>query len=157
MYKPKHIPRWLEQINYEGRDFNDYYVAIWRFFRCSPRERANFRYIKEHLKDSGVPADSVLFPSFSDELMMCRYYILIHKDCDRALKMADMFAERIKRKGALDPESEAEIDAGSIANSWHKMSLAVKVGLCKEAGISIFVARRKDPTHELIVELLSEV
>lgn len=165
MYTPKYIHLWVEQVNYEGKNFDDYYVAAWRFFRCSPRERSNFRYIKDHLKDCGVPAGAflgeetgaVIFPSFSDELMLCRYYILVHKDCDKALRMADMFAGRIKRKGSLDPDSEAEMDIASITNSWHKMSTAAKVGLCKEAGVSVFVARRKDPTHELIIELLSEV
>lgn len=156
-YAPKHIKRWIEQINYEGQDFNDYYVAIFRFFRCTPLERANFKYVKEHLSDCGAGSETmVIFPNFTDEVMMCRYYVLVHKDFDRGLRMADMFAARIKSKGSLDPEAEAQLNWAGITKSWHQKSLDTKVALCKEAGVSIFIARRTDPTHESLIELLSE-
>ena len=55
MYKPQYLKRWVEQINYIGENFDDYYVAAWRFFRCTPLERSNFRYIREHLRDCAHP------------------------------------------------------------------------------------------------------
>lgn len=156
MYKPQHIRRWAEQINYEGENFDDYYVAFWRFFRCSPLERANFKYIKEHLKDADTKPGQLIFPAFTDEVMMCRYYILVRHDADRALRMADMFAERIRRKGALDQEMEQRFDMDGIVKTWRCTSLANKVSMCREAGISIFAARLKDPVHPSMIQMLSE-
>lgn len=156
MYTPKHLKKWIEYVNYTGNNFDDFYVANWRFFRCTPTERSNFKYIKDHLRDCGVPEGMVIFPSFTDELMMCRYYILVHKDCERALRMADMFAERVERKGSLDPEAEVQLDRAAVTKCWHFKSIDARIGLCREAGISIFAARREAPTHELLVELLSE-
>lgn len=156
MFTPKHLKKWVTFINYTGQEFDDYYIANWRFFRCTPVERSNFKYTKDHLKDCGAADGDVIFPSFTDELMMCRYYILIHKDADRALRMADMFAERVERKGSLDPEGEALMDSAAITKCWRFKSIAARIGLCREAGISIFMARRAAPTHELLIELLSE-
>lgn len=154
MYKPKHIKPWREPVNYEGENFDDHYVAIWRFFRCTPLERSNFKYVKEHLSDCGD--SGVIFPKFTDQVMTCRYYIMIHKDSGRALKMADMFAERIKRKGSLDPALASQLNWDAVVKLWHFMKLPSKISMCHEAGVSIFAARRKDPTHESLIALLSE-
>lgn len=156
MYTPEHVERWKEQINYEGDNFDDFYVIMFRFFRCTPLERANFKYISDHLKDSGADDGHVIFPSFTDEVMMCRYYIMVHKDADRALRMADMFAGRIKRKGSLDPDLESAMNWKGVRKSWHMKSLRAKISLCSEAGISIFAAREVDPKHDDLLALLSE-
>lgn len=153
-FQPKHIKRWFEYVNYEGENFDSYYIAAWRFFRCTPLERANFKYIKTHLQDCGDTG--VIFPMFTDEVMMRRYYILVHEDSTKALKMADMFAERIKRKSSLDPEAEFQLNWEGIIKLWHLRSMQSKIDLCNEAEISIFAARRKNPTHESLIELLSE-
>lgn len=157
MYTPKHLTRWLEQVNYEGEDFNAYYVGAWRFFRCSPCERANFRYIRDHLADC-ADQTGIEEPVFTDEVMTLRYYVLIHESNERALRMADMFAERVKRKGSLDPEAEAKIDASAIQRHWCQCELMGRMLLCAEAGISIFAARRnKMPDNADLVALISEL
>lgn len=157
MYIPKHLKRWREQVNFSGENFDDYYVAIWRFFRCTPVERSNFKYIRAHLADCWALPDQVIEPNFTDEVMMARFYIMVHKDADKALRMADMFAERIKRKGSLDPEAERQLNWDTIVRIWRLMSLRGKVEICNEADVSIFAARRENPTHESLIELLSEM
>lgn len=155
-FKPKHILRWREQVNYTGENFDQYFIAYWRFFRCTPMDRANFKYIKEHLLDCGTSPGQIIFPAFTDEVQLCRYYILIHEDAERALKMADMFGERVHRKGSLDPELEQAMNWAGICKSWRLKSLQGKVDICKEAGVSIFAARRYTPNHELLAEVLAE-
>lgn len=151
---PKHLKRWIEQINYEGTNFDDYFVAGWRYFRCSPVERSNFAYIKEHLLDCGQ--EGVILPVFTDAVMSCRYYVMVHKDCERGLRMADMFAERIKRKGVLDPDAEKQIDAEAVALTWRKSQLHTRVLLCQEAGVSPFIARHEVLTNDSVIQLMSE-
>lgn len=155
-YIPRHLKRWFEQVNYEGGDFTDYYVAAWRYFRCSPVERANFAYIREHLSDCGADEAQVIFPVFTDAVMSCRYYVMVHKDCERGLRMADMFAERIKRKGVLDPDAEKQIDAEAVALTWRKSQLHTRVLLCQEAGVSPFIARHEVLTNDSVIQLMSE-
>lgn len=153
---PRYLKRWIEQVNYEGKSFDGYYVAAWRYFRCSPVERSNFAYIREHLADCGADETQVIFPVFTDAVMSCRYYIMVHQDYTRGLRMADMFAERVNRKGALDPEAEKEIDLAAVANTWRKSQLPARVSLCQEAGVSPFVARHDTLTHPDIIQLMSE-
>jgi hypothetical protein len=124
-----------------------------RFFRCTPLERSNFLYVRDHLRDCG---DVFVEAAFTDAVMTARFYLLVHETADRALKMADMFAARVRQKGSLDPDGERELDAAGISRLWHMRSLAGRVELCREAGVSIFAARRREPTHELLIESLSE-
>ena len=148
-YTPKHLERWFERVNYEGKNFDDFYVAAWRFFRCSPVERSNFNYIKEHLSDCGAQDGHVLFPVFTDDVMSLRYYALVHAECEKGLKMADMLVARAKLKGSLDPEGEHEVDQGSVARQWALSSVKARVGCCQEAGVSVFAARRDEFPHGL--------
>jgi hypothetical protein len=154
-FKPKHLKLWKEQINYEGHNFDEFYVAIWRFFRCTPLERSNFKYVKQHLQDCG-DTTGVIFPSFTDEVYMCRYYVMIHKDNARALRMADMFADRVKRKGSLDPEGEKQLDVSHSQRQWKMSTIESRVQLCQEADVSIFAARR-NTIPDALIESLSEV
>lgn len=154
MYRPKNLQAWHEQINYEGQNFDDYYVAIWRFFRCTPLERSNFKYVKTHLIDCGDTA-GLIFPSFTDEVMMCRYYVLIHKDNVRALRMADMFADRVRRKGSLDPDGERQLDITHSQRQWKMSTVEARIKLCKEAGEPELSAQ-SDTIPDSLIELLSE-
>lgn len=157
-FKPKHIQRWFEQINYQGDNFDDYYVAYWRFFRCTPLERSNFKFIRDHL--SGVHelgAPWVIYPTFTDAVMMSRYYIMVHKDCTKGLRAADLYAGRVKQFGSLDPTSEAQLDIDSIEKRWHMLGLKGKVEICQEAGVSIFLARRYDfPGNPELMDVFTE-
>lgn len=153
-FRPKHLKPWIEQINYEGQNFDDYYVAIWRFFRCTPLERSNFKYVKAHLLDCG-DTGGLLFPSFTDEVMMCRYYVLIHKDNTKALRMADMFAARVKLKGSLDPEAEKQLDDSHSQRQWKMSTIEKRQDLCREAQVPEDAAN-SDTIPDALIELLSE-
>jgi hypothetical protein len=67
-----------------------------------------------------------------------------------------MFAERVRRKGALDPAAEKQIDAEAIALTWRKSQLHTRVLLCQEAGASVFLARHDTLTNDSIIQLMSE-
>jgi len=82
--------------------------------------------------------------------------VMVHQSFDRGLRMADMFAERIRRKGVLDPDAEKQIDAEAVALTWRKSQLHTRVSLCQEAGVSPFVARHDTLTHADIIQLMSE-
>ena len=140
-FLPSLVPRWIEQINYSGDDFSQYYVASWRFFRCSPVERSNHAYIRDHLLDVGAVEGQVITPTFTDEVMGARYYVMVRDDFERGLRMAEMFAKRIAAKGSLDPASEAAIDQKSIRHTWNSSTMLSKILMCSEAGISLFSAR----------------
>jgi hypothetical protein len=157
MYKPKHLKPWVEFINYSGDNFDDYWIAHMRFFRCTPAERSNHRYINEHLKDCGDDT-GIEHATFTDSVMMLRYYTLIHESNERALRMADMFAERISRKGSLDPELEAQMNERAVDNRWKKSTIPTRVQYCQEAGVSIFAARRNEvPKSDLLTEIVGDL
>jgi hypothetical protein len=161
-FVPCNIPRWFEQINYEGDSFDGYYVASWRFFRCSPVERSNHEYVKQHLKDSGAEPGQVIFPVFTDEVMGCRYYVMVREDFAKGLRMADMYAKRIETKGSLDPENESKMDRKGIKTAWNSSELQGRINMCRDAGISIFAARsQRFPEYggyaERIYSALSEL
>ena len=108
--KPKYLEKWYEAANYEGVDYSGYYVAAQRMFRCNPMERLTYYYVRESLLDS-VPSThphldlSVIEVAFKDECLVARYMVLVHESFDRGLRMADMFVERLIRKGYVDPDT----------------------------------------------------
>lgn len=156
MYQPKHLQRWHELINYSGDSFDDFFIVHWRFFRCTPVERSNHKFIQDHLSDCGN-TDGVEFVAFSDAIMLLRYYILVHKDNDRALRMADMLVERMQRKISLDPELEQRMQDESMRRQWNQATLKKRVLYCREAGISIFSARRHSlPTAASLHRILGD-
>jgi hypothetical protein len=123
-------------------------------------ERSNHDFVKENLLDSGAAPGHVLTPTFTDEVMGFRYYVLVHRDADKALRMADMYAKRILFKGSLDPENELRVDRKTIHCSWAQLGVAPRINLCKEAGISIFAARSDEFPQRYAKELyntMSEV
>lgn len=105
------LQRWFEQVNYEGLDYSDYFVAAQRFFRSNALERATFQYIREALHgtmDSSWPVPGippVIDVTFQDDCLVARYMALVHKDFEKGIKMAEMFMERLLRKGYVDPET----------------------------------------------------
>jgi hypothetical protein len=165
-YKPDALEAWYPRINYEGDNFDGYYVAAMRLFRCSPVERSNYAYIKGQIlgcfdDPRAAQEDNLLvIATFTDEVYMLRYYVLIHESCEKALRMADMLVKRARKKGSLDPEGEHDMNISSVKSSWRQSEMHAKIRLCAEAGVSIFVARRANfPDGEIgekLFELLSE-
>ena len=165
-YKPESLEAWYPRINYEGDSFEGYYVAAMRLFRCSPVERSNYAYIKGQVlgcfEDPQVAQEDALLviATFTDEVYMLRYYVLIHESCEKALRMADMLVRRARKKGSLDPGGEHAMNINSVRSSWRQSEMRARIRLCAEAGVSTFVARRPVfPDGEIgdkLFELLSE-
>jgi hypothetical protein len=104
-FKPTIIQPWIFQTNYQGSDYRGFYVAAMRGFRCTLRERQDFQYVREQLE--GLVSPDVITVTFGDECLIARYAVLVHKDFEAGLKMADMFAKRLAKKGYIDPESRS--------------------------------------------------
>lgn len=159
-FRPQLLERWHEQINYQGDNFDGFYVAAWRLMRCHPADRSNFRYVQAHLADS-VPADQrhlIVNATFTDDVYSFRYYVLVHESCERALRMADMFAKRILAKGSLDPDGESLEDLRGVKAAWQRSKLGAKVRMCREAHVSIFAARRpKFPDGTIGLQLYQSI
>ncbi len=109
---------WVEMENYEGLDHTGYLIAASRLFRCSKLERATFAYIREHMHDLGGVVDrylpNVIDVTFHDDCLVYRYMVLVHKDCAKGIRMAEMFASRLDAKGYVDPESADIEDADDL-------------------------------------------
>lgn len=148
-YEPDYLKPWQEMINYQGENLDDYYIAAMRLFKCSPLERSNFEYIKHQVlgcfeKPSDALLDNVVMVAhFTDEVHSLRYYVLIHRTADRALKMADMLVSRAMRKGSLDPEKEHQYALVACNGAWRNATRRDRIQFCTEAGVSIFAARRR--------------
>lgn len=104
-FKPTIIQPWIFQTNYQGSDYRGFYVAAMRGFRCTQRERQDFQYVREQLE--GLMSPDVITVTFGDECLIARYLVLVHGDFEQGLKMAEMFAKRLARKGYVDPESKS--------------------------------------------------
>lgn len=165
MYQPKHLRKWREPVNYvslNGRVYDDYWIGAMRFFRCSPVDKANYAYIKDLLLDCGAQPGEVFEEKFSDEVLLKRFYLFIAPDCERALKMADMLAERVLRKGSIDPPMEVKHDGECVRQGWGNMSNRQKILMCLEAGLPWSVAKNRTfpehlPDSDSLYRLLSEI
>ena len=139
----QHLQRWHALVNYDGIDYDTYYIAAARMYSCSRIERDEFAHVRESLKDCG--ARGVIDVTCSDELLHARYYVLVHEDSARAMKMAEMFAARRHNKGYILPEEDAG-DGAFESRVRELMSPAPVTGhfsLIPETGSTITHVRKK--------------
>lgn len=155
-FTPKHMERWRERVNYHGDNFDSYFVVAWRFFRCSPTERANFKYIKRQSRVHEFPPGSIIYPKFTDAIRLYRFYILAHQDFLKTLRICDLWAGKIKRRECLDPALEIMEDESTVERSWRQAETRLRMEMCVDAGISAFAARRQVIPPE-VAQALSEV
>lgn len=155
-FRPQHMRPWQETVNYSGENFDKFFVVTWHFFRCSPAERANFKYIRRHARLHEFPRGSLIFPKFTDAIRLFRVYALAHQDFPKVLRICDMWAKKIAGRRCLDHNGERREDESTVERTWRQSELRQRMEMCSDAGLSIFAARRTVIPPE-VCAVLSEV
>lgn len=156
IFTPKHMRRWREQINYSGDNFDAYFICTWRFFRCSPAERANFKYIRRQCALHDLPEGAVIFPKFTDSIRIYRFYVLAHQDFLKSLRLCDLWAGRIAQRRCLDRDAERVEDDTTTERTWRQSEIPQRIEMCVEAGISPLDCH-EDAVPPEVSAVLSEV
>lgn len=141
-YEPTNLHRWTMPNSYMGEVWPAYYSAGFGQSRDSDDlEASNFATA---LAELGGESDTVTVVRESHWAVGWIEWIAIHQDDDRALAIADALVARYRDYPALDENDWSEREWNHACEAWGSADMRWRVDLCREAGVSIFAARRAE-------------
>jgi hypothetical protein len=141
-YKPVNLKLWTLPDNYFGANWPDYYVAYGQHRDSNTLTRSNFRCLLKAI--GGEEGDSVIVVEESHWAVGWVQWIGIHKDNAKALQKADAIIAGLEDYPVISDDDLTELEHEETCQFWENVSTREKARWCKEAGVSIFAARRGD-------------
>lgn len=159
MYEPKNLKRWTLPPHYMGAHWDEWYVVLGQHRDSDIVTRCNFQEALKRLRPLGTECEIEVngFPG-SDVVTATVYvvseshclvgwveWIAVHESNEAALKEADEIVESIECYPILNETALSEMEYKEVNEYWERESLRGRIEICKEAGVSIFAARRSYP------------
>lgn len=165
----QHLKLWVYPSHYAGADLSDWYPVVGKHRDSGPLDRSNFDAAWARLRAvpgadwpaaklrtrwyqddrDGEVHEAVMSTSFGNPLVGWSETIFVHKDAAAAvLAEAESILDDLEGYPALDEDAWSELEDDEAFEWWQEMGLANRVEMCREAGISIFAARRTDGLPE---------
>lgn len=174
-----HLKLWrYPRDGYAGADLSDWYPIVGRHRDSDALDRSNFdaalarlQAIPGHdapaaklrgrwyeLDENGEVAPVVNVASFSNPFVGWSESIMVHKDAPAAiLDEAEAILADLADYPALDESAWSELEWQEACDFWEGMSVRQRADYRREAGVSIFAARRAwvpDDPNGAVYELL---
>jgi hypothetical protein len=134
-----------------GDDFSEWYPIASRSRDATMLEKSNFDAALGALLDAagaqGCDDTDGAVQVMTFNHWGCGYIdrLMVHKDAPPAiLAAADDILKRLKNYPILDSSDYSAREWEYVKEAWADCSLDYRVELCREAGVSIFAARRTD-------------
>jgi hypothetical protein len=170
-----HLKLWVyPRDGYTGADLSDWYPIVGKHRDSDALARTNFEAALGRLQavaghDSPAAKlrgrwyeadeDGDIHPvvsslSFSNCLVGWSETIFVYKDAPAAvLDEAESILDDLDGYPVLDEEAWSDLEYEEACSFWEGMSVSMRVDYCREAGVSIFAARRpylpEDPAGRL--------
>lgn len=144
-YRPQFLERWQKVPSYSGPDWSEWYVVCELFADSDAKSRSNYAAAERQLREQTPPRFELLIMNakFTDYWSKWRRKLMVHESCAPALRVGDEVAEHLLRHEVLDPPGHEKVLRRELLDTWAKMARPARITACAEAGVSIFVARRK--------------
>jgi len=140
--RPECFIKWADHWAYTDECF----VFLGRHRDSDLLTEVNFRVALDAL---GGESDTVQIIREGHSLVGWIEWIAIHESDPEALRKADDIVAALSDYPVLSESalSEAEIEAAE--DYWSDSSIRDRIHICRDAGVSIFAARRYAPDHDL--------
>ena len=154
------LERWTRPTCYIGKSWPDWYVGLGRHRESGTLDNVNFEvFLEEVTKASdglsinepemanygrGAEIDSVFVVRESHSLCGWVEWIAIHESDRGALRKARELFDKLNSYPVLDEDRWSETEYEEICTYWKQASLRERAEICKDAGVSIFAARRAE-------------
>lgn len=139
MFEPENLKLWTHPDSYAGEVWPCYYVFLSQHRDSDCLTRSNFI---RGLELIGGESETVQVVREGHWAVGWVEWIAIHQDDEAALKIADEIAAALQDYPVADESHFSEMEWNEAQDYWASMSIRERAGLCEEAGISIFAARR---------------
>ena len=153
MTEYKALKRWSMPSDYAGEIWPNYYVGVGIHRDSSRVARSNFDVF---LRELGGESETVHVVREGHWAVGWVEWIAIHQDDERACEIADELICALDDYPVLDDSHLSELEDQEIGEQWAAMRLHDRVDVCRDAGVSIFAARRDEVPGEVFDELRYE-
>lgn len=139
MFEPKHLQLWTMPSNYGGEVWPGYYVSFGQNRDSDSLTRSNFICALQAL---GGESDTVQVVREGHWACGWVEWIAIHQDDEKALAIADDLAAKVEDYPCVNEDHWSELEWNEAQDYWASLSVRDRAPYCKDAGLSIFAARR---------------
>lgn len=150
----KAIKQWERPDHYFGASWPDYYVFLCQHRDSDSVTRSNFEV---GLRELGGESETVIVVRERHWAVGWVEWIGIHKSDELKIIEADEMLCAISDYPVLSDDHHSELEWNEISDYWERMRVRDRIEYCRNAGISIFAARRdylpEDPTGYLFESL----
>lgn len=140
-YTPENIARWTVPDDYAGAEWPDYFVFLGQHRDSDSLSRSNFT---RGLEIIGGESDTVRVIREGHWAVGWVEWIAIHESDAAALREADEIAAALADYPVVDEMHWSELEYDEACDFWSRMSVRERMEYCRDAGISMFAARRDD-------------
>jgi hypothetical protein len=146
-FTPERLKRWAMPSDYFGTVWPAYYSSgVGRSRDSADLEESNFAAM---LKALGGESETVDVVRESHWAVGWVEWIAIHQDDEKTLRIADDLMSQLEDYPVLDETDYLEREYETAQHTWRNCySLKDRMCLCRDAGVSIFAARREHIPEE---------
>lgn len=144
---------WQNPENYFGENPDGYYLVYSQHRNSGLVQRCNYEYLLDFVRTRAK--------DYMHELRATHWlvgyvdHLFIHKDAPvEILQEIDGMLQSLDEYPILDDDAFAESEAFEAQEIWESLFVSERIEYCKEAGISIFSARRDLCPAEVFVLLV---
>ena len=135
----RHIKQWTLPDHYAGEVWPDWYMFLCQHRESDALTRSNFAC---GLAKLGGESDTVRVVRERHWAVGWVEWIAVHGSDAKALAAADEMLAALEVYPVLDDDHYSELEWNEANDYWASLPVSDRVGLCREAGLSIFAARR---------------
>lgn len=150
----KAIKRWARPDHYAGASWPEYFVFLGQHRDSDSVTRSNFEV---GLRELGGESDTVFIVRERHWAVGWVEWIAVHESNEAAIEAADEMLCAIEDYPVLSDDHHSELEWNEVTDYWERMGIRERVDYCRDAGISIFAARRdylpEDPSGYLFEQL----
>lgn len=140
--KFKHLRKWTHPNHYIGEDWPEWFVFLGQHRDSDTLTRSNFECGLARL---GGESETVQVIREGHWAVGWVEWIGIHESAADKLDAAEIMLGKLKDYPVLDDDHFSDLEWKEADEQWKRLSVSERVDLCREAGASIFAARRDYP------------
>lgn len=136
------LQKWTRPDNYAGADWPDYFVFLGQHRESDALTRSNF---ERGLALIGGESETVRVVRERCSFVGWVEWIAIHESDTVARDKAQSILERLDGYPVVDEDHLSDLEWREADEMWQRLTVRERVDLCRDAGVSIFAARRDWP------------
>jgi len=136
------LERWTRPDHYAGADWPEYFVFLGQHRDSDALTRSNF---ERGLALIGGESETVQVVRERHWAVGWVEWVAIHESDLAARDKAQAILEKLDGYPVVDEDHLSDLEWREADEMWQRLTVRERVDLCREAGVSIFAARRDWP------------